>query len=68
MTFREWMDANRTIRQAKIAAMIGASQSRVSMIYNGKAVPSDAQALKIEEISRGEVSFKEAKLGKVDAA
>lgn len=60
MRLHEWIDLNRHTQDAA-AAMFGVTQAYVSELARGIAIPSDDLAAKIEEVTRGQVTFLELK-------
>jgi len=56
MLLRKWL-AEKNIRQADFAVMIGVRQSMVSQLASGKRQPSLELTLKIEQVTRGKVTL-----------
>lgn len=59
MILKEWL-IRKGMTQRKLASKLGVSSNFLCMIINGKTRMSAAVALKIHEITKGQVSLEEA--------
>lgn len=56
--FSNWR-TEKNLSQEQAAAMLGLSKSMISMLENGRRKPSSEKRIEIENITNGQVSYKD---------